>query len=84
MTDKTNHVEKLEWIVEQLADSVLELSDEVIFAEIRESGADPQEEAERTRRALQQAARPSDEGKRLSKLGDTLNPKYSRTSRGSL
>ena len=47
MTDKTNHVEKLEWIVEQLADSVLELSDEVILAEIRESGADPQEEAER-------------------------------------
>jgi hypothetical protein len=85
MTDKTNHVEKLEWIVEQLADSVLELSDEVILAEIRESGADPQEEAERTRRALQQAARPSKvEGKRLSKPGDTINPKYSRTSRGNL
>ena len=85
MTDKTNHVEKLEWIVEQLADSVLELSDEVILAEIRESGADPQEEAERTRRALQQAARLSEvEGKRLSKLGDMINPKYSRTSRGSL
>ena len=55
MTDKTNHVEKLERIMEQLAESVLELSDEALLAEITESGADPQEEAERTRLVLRQA-----------------------------
>jgi hypothetical protein len=51
MTDK-NDVEKLERISEQVADSVLGLSDEAILAEIRESGADPQEEAERIRLLL--------------------------------
>ena len=55
MTDRTNHVEKLDRIMEQLAESVLELSDETILAEITESGADPQQEAERTRLALRQA-----------------------------
>lgn len=60
MTDKTNYDEKLEWIVEQLADSVLELSDEVILAEIRESGADPQEEAERVRFLLRQVSNPAE------------------------
>jgi hypothetical protein len=57
MTDKINHVEKLERITEQLADSVLELSDEAILAEIIESGADPREEAERIRLVLQQASK---------------------------
>jgi hypothetical protein len=56
MTDKINHVEKLERIMEQLADSVLELSDEAILAETTESGADPLEEAERIRLVLQQAS----------------------------
>ena len=60
MTDKTNHVEKLEWIVEQLADSVLELPDEAILAEIKESGADPQEEAERLRFLLRQVLKPAE------------------------
>jgi len=41
MTDRINHVEKLERIMDQLADSVLELSDEAILAEITESGVDP-------------------------------------------
>ena len=54
MTDKINHVEKLERIMEQLADSVLELSDQAILAEITESGADPREDAERIRLVLQQ------------------------------
>ena len=58
MTDKIDHVEKLERIMEQLADSVLELSDEAILAEIAESGADPQEDAERIRLVLQQASKP--------------------------
>jgi hypothetical protein len=60
MTDKTNQVERLEWIVEQLADSVLELSDEAILAEIKESGADPQEEAERVRFLLRQVSKPAE------------------------
>jgi hypothetical protein len=55
MTERINHVEKVERIMEQLADSVLELSDEAILAEITESGADPQQEAERTRLVLRQA-----------------------------
>ena len=59
MTDKTNDVEKLERIVEQLADSVLELSDEAILAEINESGADPQEEAD-VRFLLRQALKTLD------------------------
>jgi hypothetical protein len=58
MTDKINYVEKLESIVERLADSVLELSDEAILAEVEESGADPQEEAERIRLVLQQVSTP--------------------------
>ncbi len=60
MTDRTNHVEKLDRIMEQLADSVLELSDEAILAEITESGVDPQQEAERTRLALRQALKTLD------------------------
>lgn len=60
MTDRINHVEKVERIMEQLADSVLELSDEAILAEITESGADPQQEAERTRLVLRQALKALD------------------------
>jgi hypothetical protein len=60
MTDRINHVEKLDRIMEQLADSVLELSDEAILDETAESGADPQEEAKRTRLVLRQAAKPSE------------------------
>jgi hypothetical protein len=57
MTDRTNDVEKLEWIMEQLADSVLELSDEAIIAETAETAADPQEEAERIRLLLRQVSK---------------------------
>ena len=60
MTDRINHVEKLERIMEQLSDSVLGLSDEAILAETAESGADPQQEAERTRLVLRQAAKPQE------------------------
>jgi hypothetical protein len=64
MTDRINHVEKLERIMEQLADSVLELSDEAILAEITESGADPQQEAECTRLVLRQALKALDDAKK--------------------
>lgn len=50
--------DELEVVMNQLAESVLELSDDEILAEIRETGADPDEVAQRTRvvllRALQQ------------------------------
>lgn len=41
-----------ETVMNQLADSVLGLSDEAIVVEVREAGADPDEEAERTRSVL--------------------------------
>ena len=80
MTDRINHVEKLERIPEQLADSVLELSDEALLAEITESGTDPQQEAERTRWVLRQAAMPEGvENQRLSNLVDTKGVTASRS-----
>ena len=83
MTDRINHVEKLEKIMEQLADTVLELSDEALLAEITESGADPQQEAERTRLILRQAACPQEvEDQRLSNLGGTTNSNCRRTGKG--
>jgi hypothetical protein len=83
MTDRINHVEKLERIMEQLADSVLELSEETLLAEIIESGADPQQEAERTRWVLLRAGRPREvEDERSSNLGDTTNSNCCRTGKG--
>ena len=82
MTDRINPVEKLERIMEQLAESVLELSDEALVAEITESGSDPQQEAELTRSLLRHAARPQEVGKRLSNLSETTDSHYCRTSKG--
>jgi hypothetical protein len=77
MENKKNHDEQLERIMSQLADSVLELSDEEILAETRESGADPQEEAERTHAVLRQASKALEGvNKRLWSLGHTVNPKH--------
>jgi hypothetical protein len=78
MAYKTNH-DGQQRIMNHLADSVLELSDEEILAEVRESGADPQEEAERTSFVLRQAADTwQSENERLSNLGHTINPNYWR------
>jgi hypothetical protein len=61
-------------MMEQLAESVLELSDEEILAEVAESGADPQQEAERIRLVLRQAVKSEEvEDKRVSNLGETTN-----------
>jgi hypothetical protein len=77
MADNKNHDEQLERIMSCLADSVLELSDEEILAETRESGADPQEEAEYTHAALRQASKALETvNKRLWILGHTVNPKH--------
>ena len=62
-------------ILDHLAESVLELSDEEILAEVRESGVDPQEEADRTSFVLRQAVdRWESENERLSNLGHSINP----------
>jgi hypothetical protein len=78
--EQTNHVERLERIIEQLADSVLELPDEELLAEITESGLDPQQEADLTRFLLRQVVRqPEVENKRLSSRRDTRNSNYWHT-----
>jgi len=74
MADNKNHDERLERLMNQLAESVLGLSDEAIFAETSEAGADPQREAERTRLVLRQASKALDNvNNRLSNLGHTIN-----------
>jgi hypothetical protein len=70
-------------IMNHLADSVFQLSDAEIFAEVRESGVDPQEEADRTSFVLRQAADTwESENERLSHLGHTINPNYWRCVEG--
>ena len=74
MTNKKNHEERLERLMNQLAESVLGLSDEAILAETSAAGADPQREAERTRSVLREASTALDNvNKRLSNLGHTIN-----------
>jgi hypothetical protein len=73
MADK-NHDERLERLMNHLADSVLGLSAEEIIAETSETGADPQREAECTRLVLRQASKALENvNKRLSTLGHTIN-----------
>jgi hypothetical protein len=58
----------------QLAESVLGLTDDAILAETSEAGVDPQREAERTRLVLRQASKAVDNvNKHLSNLGHTIN-----------
>jgi len=53
---------------------VLGLSDTAIHAETSEAGADPEQEAERTRLVLRQASKTLDNAnQRLSNLGHTIN-----------
>ena len=74
MADKKNHDERLESLMNQLAESVLGLSDETISREPIEAGADPEQEAERTRLVLRQASKALDNvNQRLSNLGHTIN-----------
>lgn len=74
MANNNNHNERLERLMNQLAESVLGLSDEAILAEINESGADPEQEAGRTRLVLRQASRAFDNlNNRLANLGHAIN-----------
>jgi len=77
MTYKNNNNEHLVRVINELADSVLGLSDEAILAEVREAGIDPYAEAERTRSVLRDAFELlEDVHRRLSDLGHTVNPNY--------
>jgi hypothetical protein len=70
----------LERLMKELAESVLKLSEDVILAESSEAGANFQQEAERTRSVLRQAAqRFQSLSRRLSDLGHTFNPKSWRS-----
>jgi hypothetical protein len=70
--------------MDHLADSVFELSDEEILAEVRESGADPEQEAERTRLVLRRASKAFDDvNNRVSKLGHSINSHDWRGGQGS-
>ena len=74
MTDRKNYGDHLEQLMNQLAESVLGLSDEAIHAETSEVGADPEQEAERTRLVLRQVSMALDNAnERLSNLGHTIN-----------
>jgi hypothetical protein len=71
-------------ILDHLAESVFELSDEEILAEVRESGVDPEQEAERTRLVLRQASKAFDDvNNHLSKLGHSINFHDWRSGQGS-
>jgi hypothetical protein len=73
MADNTNHDWHLETIMNQLGDSVLALSDDGIRAEVSEGGADPDEEAERTRTVLHESLQKLENvNRRLSNLGHTV------------
>jgi hypothetical protein len=56
MINKKTHDERLERLMNSLAESVLGMSDEAILAETSEIVADPEQEAERTRSVLHQAS----------------------------
>ena len=57
MENKKNYHEQLSAIMNRLADSVLEMSDEQTLAEEREQGNDPIKEAESVRYVLRQASK---------------------------
>ena len=74
MAYKTSH-DGQQRIMNHLADSVFELSDKEILDEVRKTGADTQEEADRTSFVLRRAVDIwQSENERLSNLGHTINP----------
>ncbi len=74
MADKKNHDERVERLMNLLAESVLGLSDEGILAEAGEVGVDSEQEGERTQLVLRQASKALElVNKRLSNLGHTVN-----------
>jgi len=75
MGEKRNYNKELERIMDRLVDSIMELSEEEILAEVRETGHDPEETAERTRSVLRGASDALEiANTRLWNLGHTVNP----------
>ncbi len=60
MGDKKNHDERVQELYNRLADSILELSDEAVIAEVSETDSDPQEEAELVRMAFKEECKQFD------------------------
>ena len=60
MGEKKSRDERVQELYNRLADSILELSDEAVIAEISETDSDPQEEAELVRIALKEASKQFD------------------------
>jgi hypothetical protein len=74
MINKKTHDERLESLMNPLAESVLGISDETILEETSEVGADPGQEAERARSVLRQASSVlNNVTERLSNLRHTIN-----------
>lgn len=65
MTNTNDHHEHLERLMNQLAESVLGLSDEAVLAEPNESGTTTEQEAERTRLVLREASKAFDNVNKL-------------------
>ena len=57
MANRKTDDERLERLMNHLADSVLSLSDDAILAEVTETGGDPEEEVERTRMVLREVSK---------------------------
>jgi hypothetical protein len=76
MAGKKIHDERFERIMNRLAESVLEVSDEAILGEINETVPDAHEQAEHVRSTLQRKLQTLDIVQRqLSNLGHTIDPK---------
>ena len=76
MMHRKGQDERLARITDQLTDSIFETPDEAILAEVSDVGADPDEEAERTRTVLRKASRQLETvNRRLSNHGHMVNPK---------
>ena len=73
MGDKKNRDERVQELYSRLADSVLELSDEAVIAEVSETDSDPQEDAQLVRIALKEGCKQFDliERRRTTELCST-------------
>ncbi len=66
MKDEKKRNERMQELYNELADSILELSDETIIAKVSETGIDPDDEAESVRLALRESLRQFDAWERYN------------------
>ena len=62
MPDRLSDRQKLQNLVDGLVDDIMSLSDEEILAEAREDGLDPEQEADRLRKMLEEIVSGAAEG----------------------